>query len=250
MSGAPGQPLPPDPARAGDVAPQDLTPDSLALDHLVVAAASLAQGARWCEETLGVPPGPGGQHPLMGTHNRLLRIDGAGFALAYLEIIAIDPQAPAPGRARWFGLDGPALQARIAHQPVLVHAVARCADLARHRAAWQAEGLDPGVALSAGRDTPHGRLQWQIAVRPDGSLACGGALPTLIQWQGAHPAQQMAASPVSLESLVLCGLPDAARGLLRWGSAAVAMPPGGAAGGPAVSATLHTPRGPVTLAST
>lgn len=30
----------------------------LALDHLVVAAASLAQGVQWCETTLGVTPGP------------------------------------------------------------------------------------------------------------------------------------------------------------------------------------------------
>jgi hypothetical protein len=37
----------------------------------------------------------------MGTHNRLLKL-GEGF---YLELIAIDPQAPPPGRPRWFGLD-------------------------------------------------------------------------------------------------------------------------------------------------
>jgi hypothetical protein len=28
----------------------------------------------------------------------------------YLEIIATDPEAPAPGRPRWFGLDQPALR--------------------------------------------------------------------------------------------------------------------------------------------
>jgi hypothetical protein len=47
---------------------------SSTVDHLVVAADSLEQGVKWCEETLGVTPGPGGQHPLMGTHNRLLRV--------------------------------------------------------------------------------------------------------------------------------------------------------------------------------
>ena len=44
------------------------------IDHLVVAASSLDQGVAWCEATLGVTPGPGGEHPLMGTHNRLLRV--------------------------------------------------------------------------------------------------------------------------------------------------------------------------------
>ena len=44
------------------------------LDHLVVAARSLDEGAAWCEATLGIVPGPGGKHPLMGTHNRLFPI--------------------------------------------------------------------------------------------------------------------------------------------------------------------------------
>ena len=78
---------------------------SAAVDHLVVAAASLDQGVAWCEATLGITPGPGGKHPLMGTHNRLLKIATEPSRDAYLEIIAIDPAAPPPGRVRWFGLD-------------------------------------------------------------------------------------------------------------------------------------------------
>ena len=60
------------------------------LDHLVIMATSLEQGVAWCEATLGATPGPGGEHPLMGTHNRLLKIASPGFAGAYLEIIAIN----------------------------------------------------------------------------------------------------------------------------------------------------------------
>ena len=69
------------------------------IDHLVIGAASLAQGTAWCEATFGVVPGPGGVHPLMGTHNRLLSIGTEAFPNAYLEIIAIDPEAAPPGRA-------------------------------------------------------------------------------------------------------------------------------------------------------
>ena len=52
----------------------------------------------------GVTPGPGGRHGAMGTHNRLLRLRGPradSWPRAYLEIIAIDPEAPAPARRRW-----------------------------------------------------------------------------------------------------------------------------------------------------
>ena len=50
-------------------------PPLATLDHLVVLAPSLASGVAWAEATLGVTPGPGGEHSLMGTHNRLLRLN-------------------------------------------------------------------------------------------------------------------------------------------------------------------------------
>ena len=67
------------------------------VDHLVIAAQSLDQGVQWCEATLGVTPRAGGEHPLMGTHNRLLRLSTPGYPRAYLEIIAIDPACEAAG---------------------------------------------------------------------------------------------------------------------------------------------------------
>ena len=39
------------------------------VDHLVVAADSLAEGAEWVTDRLGVPTEPGGEHPAFGTHN-------------------------------------------------------------------------------------------------------------------------------------------------------------------------------------
>ena len=64
-------------------------------DHLVIAARSLDEGVGWCEATFGVVPGPGGTHPLMGTHNRLLKIATADFPRAYT------------ARARGSGRSGP-----------------------------------------------------------------------------------------------------------------------------------------------
>lgn len=215
------------------------------LDHLVVAAHSLEQGVAWCEATLGVTPGPGGRHPLMGTHNRLAKIATDAFPDAYFEIIAIDPEAAPPRRVRWFGLDDPALQARLrASGPQLIHAVARTLQLDMQRWALITLGLKPGNPVRAGRDTPEGPLAWQILLRDDGELDCAGALPTLIQWEGRHPAQAMPASGLALQALALHGVPDRARALLQLRGVDVHSGPG-----PALRAVLATPLGTVTLES-
>lgn len=216
----------------------------VAVDHLVIAAASLAQGVAWCEATLGVKPGPGGSHPLMGTHNRLLKIADETYPDAYLEIIAIDPAAPPPGRVRWFGLDDAGLQSRLQSAPRLVHLVARSTMLDMHRGGLISIGLKPGDPLRAGRDTPQGPLAWRILVRDDGALECCGALPTLIHWEGRHPAAAMPDSGVTLRALALRNVPDRARALLQLRGVDVQASPG-----PAVRATLQTPQGEVTLES-
>lgn len=173
-----------------------------ALDHLVIVAATLDEGVDWCERTLGITPGPGGQHALMGTHNRLFSIASAEFPLAYAEIIAIDPAAPLPERRRWFDMDDVALQERVRRDgPQLVHWVARVDDARAAVAALQAQGIARGEVLAASRPTPQGLLHWQITVRPDGQRLWDGLLPTLIQWGGVHPAATMPPSGIMLASL-------------------------------------------------
>jgi hypothetical protein len=213
------------------------------LDHLVIGAADLQQGVRWCEQHFGVTPGPGGRHAFMGTHNRLLNITSAEFPAAYLEIIAIDPDAPAPQRPRWFGLDEPALHDALRQRPRLLHLVARCAELDSTRAALAAAGAEIGPAVNAQRAAPGGVLRWRISVPDDGRLRFGGALPTLIEWHGSHPTDDMAQSGLALRCLTLAGLPDALAaaldlGAVQWGS-----------GGAALRADFDTPRGRVELRS-
>ena len=179
------------------------------LDHLVVIAPDLSSGVAWCERTLGVTPGPGGEHPLMGTHNRLFKIAADGFEDAYFEIIALQPGAQAqiaPGRRRWFDFDDAALMQRIATRgPQLVHWVARTGGipdaLAAACDAWRALGIDRGPAVAASRMTPRGLLEWQITVRDDGARLFDGCLPTLTQWGAVHPAPAMADSGVHLQAL-------------------------------------------------
>lgn len=212
------------------------------LDHLVVAARSLDEGAAWCREALGVEPGPGGKHALMGTHNRLLLVASTGFPAAYLEIIAIDRDALPPRRARWFGLDGLDLR----DGPRLIHWVARTAALESTLTALRAAGHDAGRVLAASRETPQGLLEWRIAVRDDGALSAEGALPTLIEWGEPHPTASMNASGVTLRSIALRGLSDDV-------VQALALPrewlDGGAASAAALTASLETPRGRVSLST-
>ena len=221
------------------------------VDHLVVLAPSLAEGVAWCEATLGVVPGPGGEHPLMGTHNRLIPVNTAAFPRTYLEIIAINREAVpqrAAGAKRWFDLDDETLQARLRTQgPQLAHWVAEVPDLPQALATLSAQGIDRGQVVAASRPTPQGLLRWQISVRDDGQRLLGGCLPTLIQWGDTHPTQGMADQGVALESLALAH-PQA--GALRQALDAVGLGAIPVHTGPArLQARLRTPRGPVDLIS-
>ena len=224
---------------------------TLALDHLVVAAADLDSGTRYVADLLGIAPAGGGAHPRMGTHNRVLGMAGG----VYLEVIAIDPAAPAPDRPRWFGLDQPAMRARLADGPFLAHWAARVQapdDLSD----WQARHPDriaPAIPMT------RGDLRWRLTVPDDGSLpawheagqaAGDGLLPTLIQWDvDAHPGVSLPRQPLSL--LSLSGThPRAAllRQGLAWLGADHLITVEQADGPPRLLAAFDTPQGMKTLA--
>ena len=222
-----------------------------ALDHLVIMAASLPEGVAWCEATLGVTPGPGGEHPLMGTHNRLLRIATPEFPLAYFEIIAInsiaDTDQKTPGSC-WFDMENPPLAAQVARNgPQLIHWVARVPDVQAAVADLATQGIERGQVIQASRATPNGLLQWQITVRADGQRLFDGCLPTLIQWGDTHPVAAMPESGVTLHSLSLQH-PQAAALRMACDSLGLAQPT--VTPGPArLSARLQTPRGLIELHS-
>ncbi len=222
---------------------------SAAIDHLVIAAATLAEGVTWCEATLGITPNLGGEHALFGTHNRLLKLIRDGAPNAYLEIIATNPGATPTRLAplkRWFDLDDPALQARLTKEgPQLIHWVASVPDLNAALAAWRTLGIDRGPALTASRPTPAGLLQWHIAVRDDGQRLLGGCLPTLIQWGAVHPARSLPASGLTLRGLHLSHPQSDLLGaaLQAIGLHGVGVDGGGAS----LVAKLDTPLGSTTL---
>ena len=228
------------------------------IDHLVVVARTLDIGVQWCEATLGITPGAGGDHAHYGTHNRLFKIATPAHPLAYFEIIAIDPKATRsanPQSKRWFDMDDEALRAAVAHTPRLVHFVANTTDIRNARNALKPLGIDPGPAVHASRHSRKGVLQWQITVRDDGQRLFNGAMPSLIQWgkQDAaeplrlHPRNSLPRSGVTLQSLAVTH-PTASK--LQVAYEAIGLTGIALETGPAnLIATLHTPKGTVVLQS-
>ena len=223
------------------------------VDHLVVFAADLAGGMDWCQRTLGISPTAGGEHPLMGTHNRIFNISSPRHPRAYLEIIAINSGATSAlpaGARRWFDMDDATLQQQVAqHGPRLIHWVASVPEVAASHAALAAQGIERGATITASRPTPNGLLQWQITVREDGLRLMDGCLPTLIQWGATHPCDSLPASGVQLQQLTLQH-PQAATLRAACEAIGVASHVAITAGdAPQLTAQLTTPRGPVTLSS-
>ena len=221
------------------------------VDHLVVAATSLAEGVAWCESTLGITPGPGGKHPLMGTHNRLFKVASVDHPAAYFEIIAINSGANGARvnyAKRWFDLDNPDLQRTLASTgPRLIHFVANMTQASSGVAQLAKLGIDRGPLLEASRMTPNGQLVWKITVRDDGQRLLHGTLPTLIEWGAVHPTHSMAASGVTLQALAVCH-PQAE--LLHDAYQAIGLNSVDVTqGAPNLVATLHTPKDTVQLHS-
>lgn len=153
----------------------------LHLDHITVAANDLAEGVAYVERALGIAPPSGGAHPLMGTHNHLLRLSETSF----LEVIAPNPAAPAPTRPRWFAIDDPRTHAMLAASPRLMTWVVNTSDI-QSALATIPQAAKPAITVT------RGTLEWLISVPSDGSMPFDGAFPTIIQWpDGPHPASRM-----------------------------------------------------------
>jgi hypothetical protein len=194
----------------------------------VICARDLAQGVAWFADLSGVQMPVGGQHPLMATHNHLTALSADSF----LEVIAIDPEAPQPafpsGQQRWFSLDDSAHQARLDTAPRLTTWVVATTDLGAALAGVRKLGLDLGVPVEQTR----GDMRWRLALRNDGSLACDGVFPILIEWpKGVNPVSRMQDQNVRLQGLSLTH-PEAAlvqRGLQALGIGHLATVASGAA---------------------
>lgn len=214
----------------------------LSLDHLVVSARTLEEGVQYVAAALGVEPAGGGAHPLMGTHNRLLGLWGT----TYLEVIAIDPAAPAAApRPRFFSLDDTATHARLANGPYLSHWVVRV-EPPKNLERWHAQ-YPQHIANVV--PMTRGDLTWSLTVSQDGAFpawqgAGDGVLPSLIQWDTPHhPSQRLTETGIALKSLSgFHPQADTVRAQLEWLGAAHLIDVQ-QADAPALVAEFETPSG-------
>lgn len=207
----------------------------LRLDHLVVVAPTLAEGAAHVRECLGLDVPFGQRHRYMGTHNHLLQLGGP----VYLEIVSIDAAGEPPARARWFGLDDR-------------QAVRADWDAGRRLRGWVAS-TDAIDAVLAGRPQLFGKKvslpspeasTFDFAMLDDGSLPLGGAAPSIIDRRGKP--RSMASMPdlgARLRSFTLQH-PDAARLMALYRGLGIDRPPEVVEGiGPRYRAAIETPGG-------
>jgi len=146
----------------------------LKLDHITVIAPSLAEGVEHVRNCLDLDIPFGQRHAYMGTYNHLLQLGDT----VYLEIVAIDPEADAPDRRRWFGLDDQ-------------DKVRRDWDAGRRLRAWVARTDTIDAILATHGDLfgekvplPTVNSSFDFAIRRDGCLPLDGAAPSLIDRRG------------------------------------------------------------------
>lgn len=143
--------------------------DELTFDHFAVAAQNLNEGAAWLQDRLGAELQPGGKHPLPGTHNMLLSLG----AREYLELIAMDPDAPPNDNPGWFGLKtftGP---------PRIAGWVLRQSPLKAPAGTYVAQ-------------VTRANLRWRITLPEAGQMPGDGTTPMRIKWSNdAHPCDTL-----------------------------------------------------------
>ena len=163
------------------------------IDHIVIGAANLISGTTILETKLSAKFSPGGEHQIMGTHNKLLKLQSD----IYLEVIANNPNVDKLSRPRWFSLDEARTKEKIQHSP---RALCWILEVDNIENTVKKCGYNPGEILQISR----GELTWKITVPSNGGLADHGVLPTLIEWASdQHPSKKLTNSKISLNKISL-----------------------------------------------
>ena len=163
------------------------------IDHIVIGANNLISGTSILETKLNVKFSSGGEHKIMGTHNKLLKLQSN----IYLEVISNNPKADKLTRPKWFSLDEYNIIEKIKDTP---RALCWVLEVENIEDTVKNCGYNPGEILQLSRDS----MNWKVTVPPDGKLIDNGILPILIEWnKDLHPSKKLSNSSVSLNKISL-----------------------------------------------
>jgi len=163
------------------------------IDHIVIGTSNLILGTSALESKLSHQFSLGGEHKIMGTHNKLLKLQSN----IYLEVIAKNPNADKLTRPRWFSLDENNIIEKIKDTP---RALCWVLEVENIEDTVKNCGYNPGEILQLSRDS----MNWKVTVPPDGKLIDNGILPILIEWnKDQHPSKKLSDSSVSLNKISL-----------------------------------------------
>jgi hypothetical protein len=200
------------------------------LDHFVVAIDDLDTGISAFEDSTGVRPVYGGEHPTLGTHNALVSLGGK----QYLEILAPRPDASLHPMVQEVGEHQtltPILWALATDNIIELHRLVRALGFA-------ADEPSPGSRVTQDGET----LAWSMFVmgdeRPENA-------PFFIQWDptSRHPSTSAPAG-CSLKSFTVAS-PDNEN--LEWLLTAVGFTASVVSGPTRTAITLETPSGAVAI---
>ena len=187
-----------------DARSESPSPPPAAVDHVLIAVADLAEGARRLEAEYGLHALPGGRHPGVGTANMIVPLGSD-----YLELIAIvdrDEAGRAPTSRR--------IARALADGCTFATWAVRTTDLGALRTRLLKNGWKLPEPSSGSRVRPDGiTLRWRtLFLAP---VDEPGVLPFVIEWSvppGMHPGEMAAvhASGSKGIGLVRLGDPDPA----------------------------------------
>lgn len=202
-------------------------------DHLVIATPHLVQTLERFQQSTGVEPALGGDHPLKGTRNYLV---GLGQS-AYLEIIGRNPDKDPGARHLPFNIGE-------LSRPTVATWALRVSNIVSARDAAKAGGFDVGADEQLSRRTPGGdELRWRLTP-PYAEQS--GIIPFLIDWGGSLSPATSALPSVSVsEFSARHPLPRDMENVLHSLGTDLRVEQGSAG----LSMTIETPKGTVLLDS-
>lgn len=205
------------------------------IDHFMIAANDLERLSEYFTTLTGIPAAPGGSHPDLGTHNKLV----ATTTDVYLELIAPNPALNVSSGLREVieQMEDP-----VVHRMIVLGQLDRFPDIVQ---AYEKAGV-PAEVKPLSRATSTGEvLHWHLLM-PAARNEFGIFAPLFIDWgEATHPSRSLPPAPCTLVD-IQAAHPEPERVRALWADIGFDMPLL-EEDEPRMSILLDTPKGRVEI---